>query len=173
MGFLDKAKKMAEQAQAKLDEAQTKFNENQGHGSAPSGPTVEYDAHGRPIAPSPGEVGGEVSTPPHGDPLGSATPSSPGSAPVNVDAPTPPAPPAPPVTAPDGPPAGAAAPSVEAPPAGPQDPGPAPPPQPAAAAAPPPPPPAPAASGGDAPKDDPNSPSYDPPKLSSGDPLAG
>ena len=34
MGFLDKAKKMAEQAQAKLDEVQTQFNEGQGGGAA-------------------------------------------------------------------------------------------------------------------------------------------
>ena len=30
MGFMDKAKKMAEQAQTKLDEAQKQFNEKQG-----------------------------------------------------------------------------------------------------------------------------------------------
>ena len=32
MGFLDKAKKMAEQAQAKIDEVQTQFNQSQGSG---------------------------------------------------------------------------------------------------------------------------------------------
>jgi hypothetical protein len=71
MGFMDKAKKMAEQAQrqakdgtlkerakaladqaqSKLDEAQGKFNDKQqeGAGAPPAGPVVQYDAHGRPI----------------------------------------------------------------------------------------------------------------------------
>jgi hypothetical protein len=161
MGFLDKAKKMAEQAQAKLDEAQTKFNEKQGAAGGPGGAVTEYDSHGRPVQPSPGEVGGEVSVAPpasrpHGDPLAGG-PS---------EAPIPPAPPAPPVVEP---PATAQPPAHEAPPAQPQPAGPAPPPQPAAAAAPPPPP-----APQEAPEDnDPNNPNYEPPKLSSGDPLAG
>ena len=37
MGFMDKAKKMAEQAQAKLDEAQKQFNEKQGTPAARAG----------------------------------------------------------------------------------------------------------------------------------------
>jgi hypothetical protein len=57
MGFMDKAKKLAEQAQQKLDEAQQNFNKG---GSTPgqpgtgAGPT--YDQHGRPVedsAPTP------------------------------------------------------------------------------------------------------------------------
>ena len=36
MGFMDKAKKMAEQAQTKLDEAQKQFNEKQGASQQPS-----------------------------------------------------------------------------------------------------------------------------------------
>ena len=65
MGFLDKAKQMAEQAQSKLDEVQKQFNESQS-GSKPSeGPPVDYDQHGRatppPVAPD--------RTPPHGDVL--------------------------------------------------------------------------------------------------------
>jgi hypothetical protein len=52
MGFMDKAKKMAEQAQAKLDEAQGRFNSGQA-GQEQSGPVVEYDKHGRPIQPAP------------------------------------------------------------------------------------------------------------------------
>jgi hypothetical protein len=47
MGFMDKAKKMAEQAQAKLDEAQKQFNSSPAQ--PPSGPVTEYDKHGRPI----------------------------------------------------------------------------------------------------------------------------
>src|SRR4051794_13698814 len=52
MGFLDKAKKMAEQAQAKLDEVQGQFNQGQA-GQPPSGPVTEYDKHGRPVTPAP------------------------------------------------------------------------------------------------------------------------
>ena len=67
MGFLDKAKKMAEQAQAKLDDAQGKFNEQQrSHGAAQDGaPVVQYDANGRPInvADSTESVAAEAQTP--------------------------------------------------------------------------------------------------------------
>ena len=51
MGFMDKAKKLAEQAQDKLDEVQKQFNEGQ-QGTSQA-PPVEYDQHGRPCAPSP------------------------------------------------------------------------------------------------------------------------
>jgi hypothetical protein len=73
MGFLDKAKKLAEQAQTKLDDVQTQFNERQSGGQpgAGSGPAVEYDTHGRPVTPP------ATATPPHGDPLGEATPPDP------------------------------------------------------------------------------------------------
>jgi hypothetical protein len=49
MGFMDKAKKLAEQAQQKLDEAQQNFNKGgstPGQPGAGAGPT--YDQHGRP-----------------------------------------------------------------------------------------------------------------------------
>jgi hypothetical protein len=140
MGFLDKAKKLAEQAQTKLDEVQTQFNEKQG---APSGgPAVEYDQHGRPVAraeaAAPTEPG-QAPTPPHGDPLSQAA------------APAPPTPPsAPPTPTPDS----SAPPAPQAPPA----------------------PPSPAGQDErqDAgPDEDRNHPSYAPPKMSSGDPLAG
>jgi hypothetical protein len=131
MGFLDKAKKLAEQGQAKLDEAQK--NINKGHQQqAPSGPIVEYDKHGRPIQPSPvapdSSAPPVVSTPavpPTGDP-----------APVASTGPVPdPAAPGVPATAPPS----------------------------APAAAPPGPPP----------PEDRNNPGNEPPKMSSGDPLAG
>jgi hypothetical protein len=48
MGFMDKAKKLAEQAQEKLDEAQKNFNKSQ-EPQAPAGGGVRYDDHGRPI----------------------------------------------------------------------------------------------------------------------------
>ncbi|MGH2949859.1 MAG: hypothetical protein ACRDPC_26960, partial [Solirubrobacteraceae bacterium] len=51
MGFLDKAKKMAEQAQTKLDEVQKQFNEGQSGSAERKAPPVEYDQHGRPITP--------------------------------------------------------------------------------------------------------------------------
>jgi hypothetical protein len=121
MGFMDKAKKMAEQAQAKLDEAQKQFNSGQAQGQG-SGPAVEYDKHGRPIP----QEAPEAAAPPHGDPLAGSPPAP--------EAPATPVPPA------------AEAPAPAAPPA-----------QPAA----------------DAPAEDRNNPSYAPPKLSSGDPLAG
>jgi hypothetical protein len=139
MGFLDKAKKMAEQAQAKLDDAQQQFNSGQQSGQ-PSGPAVEYDNHGRPIATQAPD-----SAPPHGDPVAShSTPPPTASAP-------PPARTEDPVGQGDPLGVAASAPSPSAPPA------PAPPAQPSS----------------DAPAEDRNHPSYAPPKLSSGDPLAG
>lgn len=66
MGFMDKAKKLADQAQSKLDEVQS----TGARGSATAGgPIVEYDQHGRPIRQA------ESSTPPHGDPLMPEAPS--------------------------------------------------------------------------------------------------
>jgi hypothetical protein len=53
MGFLDKAKKLAEQAQQKLDEAQTQFNQGGSTQGQPQPGGVQYDAHGRPIAQPP------------------------------------------------------------------------------------------------------------------------
>ena len=50
MGFMDKAKKLAEQAQEKLDEAQKNFNQGQS-GSQPADQAgTRYDEHGRPAA---------------------------------------------------------------------------------------------------------------------------
>jgi formin 2/WAS/WASL-interacting protein len=116
MGFMDKAKKMAEQAQAKLDDAQKQFNQPSGdQQQAGGGPAVEYDKHGRPIPSEPPAT----ATPPHGDPVG--------------------------------PPDAAAPPPPQA----------APTPDPAA-------PPSPPKSEGE---EDPNRPSYAPPKMTSGDPL--
>jgi hypothetical protein len=48
MGFMDKAKKLAEQAQEKLDEAQKNFNKSDSP-QAQSGQGVQYDEHGRPV----------------------------------------------------------------------------------------------------------------------------
>lgn len=96
MGFMDKAKKMAEQAQAKLDEAQKQFN------SSPSQPAggsaVEYDKHGRPIQPAP--VTPDAGAPPVATPgvpqtEPAAAPAATGPTPdPSAPAPKPPAPPA-------------------------------------------------------------------------------
>jgi hypothetical protein len=154
MGFLDKAKKMAEQAQAKLDEAQKQFNT--GQGEQRQGPVVEYDKHGRPIPSAPPAT----ATPPQGDPLaGAAEPAAATTAPT----PDPSAPAAPADEArPQGDPLADAtpAPDAEARPAASSD----------ADAAPDAPPARPTA---DAPPEDRNHPSYARPKLTSGDPLAG
>ena len=64
MGFLDKAKKLAEQAQTKLDEVQTQINQqgsSRPGGQQPGG-YVEYDKHGRPIPPQ--QPAGRSSTTP-------------------------------------------------------------------------------------------------------------
>jgi hypothetical protein len=135
MGFLDKAKKMAEQAQTKLDDAQKQFNERQGGGQQSGGPAVEYDSAGRPIQrdePAAPATPGQAPTPPHGDPL--AGPGAPAAPAPTAPTPDPAAPAAPPV--PPAPPSGDAAlkPPTD---------------------------------------EDPNKPSYEAPKLSGGDPLAG
>src|SRR5215208_1768505 len=79
MGFMDKAKKLAEQAQQKLDEAQQNFKEG---GSTPGQAGARrYDAHGRPVEDGP--------------PAGSAPPPSGEPAPPAPEAPAAPEPPAP------------------------------------------------------------------------------
>jgi hypothetical protein len=132
MGFMDKAKKLAEQAQSKLDEVQKEFNERQSSSSSTGGSGVDYDKHGRPTPATPEQA----PTPPHGDPVAGAAPPAPPAAPAapTPDASAPAAPPVPPV-----------------------------PPTPPADVVPPAPPTSPP------PADDPNA----PPKMSSGDPLAG
>jgi hypothetical protein len=74
MGFMDKAKKLAEQAQEKLDEVQKQFNESQ-DSSQPQQAPVEYDQHGRPVHAEPARPPAEAPTPPHGDPVAPAPPS--------------------------------------------------------------------------------------------------
>jgi hypothetical protein len=63
MGFMDKAKKLAEQAQEKLDEVQKQFNESQGS-SQPQQAPVEYDQHGRPVRAEPAPPPAEAAAPP-------------------------------------------------------------------------------------------------------------
>lgn len=102
MGFMDKAKKMAEQAQAKLDEAQQQFNDMQS-GGAPQqqqGPVVQYDKHGRPIGDAPVAPGTGEPPAPAGPTVGAPVPGA--------EAAAPPPPPAPPVAPPPAPPAASA-----------------------------------------------------------------
>ena len=70
MGFLDKAKKLAEQAQTKLDEVQKQVNTHGSSRGAERRRSSEYDKHGRPIPPQ------QTATPPHGDPLTQAPPGA-------------------------------------------------------------------------------------------------
>jgi hypothetical protein len=192
MGFLDKAKKMAEQAQQKLDDAQKQFSQGQKGQQAGGGPVVEYDEHGRPIQPSPvapdAPVAGEPSAPPPPPTGGPAAPPPPATPP----APAPPAStPGVPPTAATGDPLAGAAPTPSAPPAAPDAPMPDPaapgmpgtvPESPPRADAPVPDPAAPAPDAapsappsppGPTPPEERNRPSTEPPKLSSGDPLGG
>ncbi len=106
MGFMDKAKKLAEQAQTRLEEAQTQLNASQAASAppAPGAPPVQYDQHGRPIAeepaPSPGRPSPAAPSPgappvpetpdrPHGDPLAPEVPTDPSPAPSPSPSPSP------------------------------------------------------------------------------------
>jgi hypothetical protein len=74
MGFLDKAKKLAEQAQTKLDEVQGQFNQTSpAHPS--SGPVTEYDKHGRPVPPAGEEAAATMGSAP--PPVPAAPPEAP------------------------------------------------------------------------------------------------
>jgi hypothetical protein len=75
MGFMDKAKKLAEQAQQKLDEAQESFNQSASPQQAPDQASVRYDEHGRPIqdeAPA-----AATPPPPTAEPAAEASPEPP------------------------------------------------------------------------------------------------
>jgi hypothetical protein len=76
MGFMDKAKKLAEQAQQKLDEAQEQFNQGQ-KAPAEQGSGARYDQHGRPVEGTPA---GDTAPP-------SAEPADAGPAPTEEPAP--------------------------------------------------------------------------------------
>jgi hypothetical protein len=53
MGFMDKAKKLAEQAQQKIDEARQNFNKSASPQADPQEGGTRFDEHGRPIQDSP------------------------------------------------------------------------------------------------------------------------
>jgi len=95
MGFMDKAKQLAEQAQQKLDETQKNFNKSNSP-DAPQGDGAKYDEHGRPIQDAP-PAG--ATAPPAAEPAAPAAepaaPAAPAAEPTEeqpaADAPTPPA----------------------------------------------------------------------------------
>lgn len=64
MGFMEKAKALAEQAQQKLDEAQQQFNQGQ-DAQGEQGSGTRYDQHGRPVEGTPA---GETA-PPSAEPV--------------------------------------------------------------------------------------------------------
>jgi hypothetical protein len=66
MGFMDKAKKLAEQAQEKLDEAQKNFNQSASPQADQPAQAVRYDDHGRPIQEE--ETPAAAAPPPAADP---------------------------------------------------------------------------------------------------------
>jgi hypothetical protein len=72
VGFMDKAKKLAEQAQQKLDEAQQNFNKSASPQAGPEAEGTRYDDHGRPVQDAP--PAGEAAPPP-------AEPAAPGDGP--------------------------------------------------------------------------------------------
>jgi hypothetical protein len=78
MGFMDKAKQLAEQAQQKLDETQKNFNKSNSPEGQPEGGGVKYDEHGRPIqeAPPAGATAAEPAEPAADAPTPPPAPSS-------------------------------------------------------------------------------------------------
>ena len=94
MGFMDKAKKLAEQAQEKLDEAQKNFNQSTRRRRTPGRRTVRYDEHGRPIqeeetpaaaAPPPPAEPAEAPPAPEADASRAGPPASEGGANASPD----------------------------------------------------------------------------------------
>jgi hypothetical protein len=87
MGFMDKAKKLAEQAQQKLDEAQKNFNQSESPQAGSQEAGVRYDEHGRPIQDAP-PAG--AAPPPSAEPPPAAEPQPAEEAPAEAPAPEPP-----------------------------------------------------------------------------------
>jgi hypothetical protein len=73
VGLMDKAKKLAEQAQQKLDEAQQNFNKSASPEAGPEAEGPRYDDHGRPVQDAP--PAGEAAPPP-AEPAAPATPEA-------------------------------------------------------------------------------------------------
>jgi hypothetical protein len=101
MGFMDKAKKLAEQAQQKLDETQKNFSQSSSAQSEPEGGGVKYDEHGRPVQEAP-PAGATV--PPAAEPVPPAPEAAPDAPAADAPAADAPAADAPPAEAPAPPP---------------------------------------------------------------------
>ena len=84
MGWMDKAKKLAEQAQEKLDEAQKNFNQSASPSADGPAGAVRYDEHGRPIQDE--EPPAAAAPPPAAEPAEPA-PAEPADTPAEPDAP--------------------------------------------------------------------------------------
>jgi translation initiation factor IF-2 len=82
MGFMDKAKKLAEQAQEKLDDAQKNFNKSDSPQAEP-GQGPQFDEHGRPVQTPAAET-----PPPAAAPAAPAAPAPDAPAASTPDAPT-------------------------------------------------------------------------------------
>jgi hypothetical protein len=79
MGFLNKAKQLAEQAQQKLDEAQKNVNQSASSEAQPGEGAVRYDEHGRPMReepPAPAPPADPASPPPPPDPVSEGGPAN-------------------------------------------------------------------------------------------------
>jgi hypothetical protein len=83
MGFMDKAKKLAEQAQEKLDEAQKNFNKPASPQGDQPEQAVRYDEHGRPIQEE--ETPAAAAPPPAAEPAADKPPASEGGANTSPD----------------------------------------------------------------------------------------
>jgi hypothetical protein len=77
VGFMDKAKKLAEQAQEKLDEAQKQFKSGGQTSGQQADGGVRYDEHGRPEGPPAGEAAPPSGQPPADAPTAPAAPAAP------------------------------------------------------------------------------------------------
>ena len=86
MGFMDKAKQMADQAQKKIEETQKQFNDSQSQKAGGGGAAgVRYDAHGRPIQ-EPGDTSGPPASTVPAPPVEPVAPAGqPGTAPPASD----------------------------------------------------------------------------------------
>ena len=76
MGFMDKAKRVAGQAQQKLDEKQKQWNQREGQEDAPGAGGVRFDEHGRPVPDETSQAQADA-----GIPVGESMQAEPGTIP--------------------------------------------------------------------------------------------
>ena len=79
MGFMDKAKKMAEQAQHKLDEKQKQWNQRESQEDAPGAGAVVVDDQGRPVPSETSQAQADA-----GIPVGESMQAEPGTIPAGA-----------------------------------------------------------------------------------------